>query len=280
MAFHKRPATVRGFGRRVVWLSRSRDFQLWTEPELVFAPDAADDAWATRPGERTEVYNMSVFPHAGGFIGLPAMFHVTTVRRSKSELGPGQSPVDGPIDVQFAASADGRTWHRARPCLNVIPRGAPGTFDGGAILGVSSTVVHVGDQTWVYYTALTTSHGAPMPPKRLSIGRAEWRRHGFVSLDAADGGRLETVPLRLRAPSLVVNADASRGRVRVALLEFDGSPIPGYSLEESEPLRADATRWHARWRSVREAPADRPLRVVLELTNSQLFSLSSERTRK
>ena len=45
LAYHKRMATVRGLGRRVVWLSRSRDFQAWTE----------DDAWAIRPGERTKV---------------------------------------------------------------------------------------------------------------------------------------------------------------------------------------------------------------------------------
>ena len=60
LAYHKRPAVIRGVGRRVVWLSRSRDLQSWSTPELVFAPDTTDDEWATRPGERTEVYNMSV----------------------------------------------------------------------------------------------------------------------------------------------------------------------------------------------------------------------------
>src|SRR5690606_13694925 len=49
LAYHKRPATIRGFPRRVVWLSRSRDFQTWSEPELVFAPGEADDEWLRRP---------------------------------------------------------------------------------------------------------------------------------------------------------------------------------------------------------------------------------------
>jgi len=275
LAFHKRPAKVRGFGRRVVWLSRSRDFQEWTEPELVFAPDAEDDAWASKPGQRTEVYNMSVFPHAAGFVGLPTIFRVTVARRPKAELTPGQSPDDGPIDVQLATSADGRKWRRTQPRLNVIPRGAPGTFDGGSILGVSSTAVHVGDETWVYYTAMTTTHGGPMPPKRLSIGRAAWRRHGFVSLDAAERGRVETKPLRLGGPSLILNADASRGQLRVALLQADGRAINGFALEDCEPLRADVTRWTARWRSKAALPADRPMRVVVELTNSRLFSIST-----
>ncbi|MBI5393782.1 MAG: hypothetical protein HZA91_00645 [Verrucomicrobia bacterium] len=280
LAFHKRPAKVRNFGRRVVWLSRSRDFQKWTEPELVFAPDEEDDAWCKKPQERTEVYDMSVFPHAAGFIGLPSIFRVTAARRPKSELTPGQSPDDGPIDVQLATSADGRTWQRTQPRVNVIPRGAPGTFDGGSILGVSSTAVHVGDETWVYYTAMTTTHGGPMPPKRLSIGRAAWRRHGFASLDAAGRGRVETKPLRLGGPSPIINADASRGEVRVALLEADGRPIGGFGLDDSEPLRADATRWTARWRSDASVPADRPVRVVVEMTNARLFSISSEQKNK
>lgn len=280
LAFHKRPAKVRGFGRRVVWVSRSRDFQEWTEPELVFAPDEEDDAWAKQPNQRTEVYNMSVFPHAAGFIGLPTIFRLTVARRPKTELTAGQSPDDGPIDVQLATSADGRTWKRMQPRLNVIPRGAPGTFDGGSILGVSSTAVHVGDETWVYYTAMTTTHGGPMPPKRLTIGRAAWRRHGFVSLDAAERGRVETKPLRLTTPSLIINADASRGELRVALLESDGRAINGFASEDCVPLRADATRWTARWRSGASAPTDRPVRVVVGMNNSRLFSVSSERENK
>ncbi|MFA6563933.1 MAG: hypothetical protein WCV00_18675 [Verrucomicrobiia bacterium] len=280
LAFHKCPAKVRGFGRRVVWLAHSRDFQEWTEPELVFAPDEEDDAWAKRPGERTEVYNMSVFPHAAGFIGLPTIFRVTAARRPKSELTPGQSPDDGPIDVQLATSADGRTWKRTQPRLNVIPRGAPGTFDGGSILGVSSTAVHVGDETWVYYTAMTTTHGGPMPPKRLTIGRAAWRRHGFASLDAAGRGRVETKPLRLDASSLVINADASCGQLRVALLEADGRAIGGFDLEDSELLRGDATRWTVRWRSGASVPTDRLVRVVVEMTNARIFSISSEQRNK
>ncbi|HPA19375.1 MAG TPA: FAD-dependent oxidoreductase [Verrucomicrobiae bacterium] len=274
LAFHKRPTKIRGFGRRAVWLARSRDFQEWGDPELVFAPDERDDSWANGPDQRTEVYNMSVYPHAAGFIGLPTIFRLTK-RLPKNKVSPGQSPDDGPIDVQLAISADGRTWQRPEPRLNVIPRGAPGTFDGGSILGVSSTAAHVGEETWIYYTAMTTTHGGPIPPKRMSIGRAEWRRHGFVSLDAAGLGRVETKPLRLGGPSLIINADASRGQLRVALLEADGRAIAGYALDDSEPLRADATRWTARWRSKATPPTDRPLQIVVEMTHCRLFSIST-----
>lgn len=275
LAYHKQPAKIRGFDRRVIWLSRSRDFKTWTKPELVFAPDEEDDAWADQPGQRTEVYNMSVFPHAAGFIGLPTIFRVTK-ELSKEGLAGGQSSQDGPIDVQLATSLDGVNWRRSEPRLNMIPRGAHGNFDAGAILGLSSTTVDAGDETWVYYTAITTGHGAPIPPKRLSIGRAGWRRHGFTSLDAgAKTGRIETVPVLLARPSLVINADASRGQLRVALLEAGGQAIPGFSASECQPLHTDDTRWTPHWNKGLPPPADRPLRIVVEFTNSSLFSLES-----
>lgn len=272
LAYHRRPSASKG---RCVWLSRSADFQTWSKPEFVFGGDAEDNAWVRNPGERTEVNNLSVFPHAAGFLGMPTIFHVLA-NREASQVAPGQSGTDGIVDVQLITSADGTRWQRSQPRVPVIARGAPGRFDAGTILGVSSTCVHVGEETWVYYTALTTSHGAPIPPKRNAIGRAEWRRHGFVSLDAGENGRVETKPLRLGAPALIVNANAQGGEVRVALLEADGRAIEGYALEDSEPLRADNTRWTARWRANSSVPTDRTVRVIIAMKQARLFSLSSQ----
>ena len=225
-----------------------------------------------------EVYNMAVLPHAAGFIGLPTMFRVLSRAAKNVKLAASQSGHDGPIDVQLATSTDGETWKRTWPRINVIPRGAPGTFDGGAILGVSSTTVDAGDETWIYYTAINTGHGAPIPPKRLTIGRAEWRRHGFASLDAGPaGGHIETQSLRFATPRLVVNADASRGQLRAAVLESDGRPIAGCAFTDCEPLRANETQWEVAWRDGRTIPTDRPVRVAIEMTSARLFSIATKK---
>lgn len=137
-----------------------------------------------------------------------------------------------------------------------------------------------GDETWVYYTALTTSHGAPVPPKRISIARAEWRLHGFASLDAGERGRVETKPLRLSSGNLLINANATGGEVRVALLETDGRPISDYAFEDSEALKTDATRWPVRWKEHASAPTNRPVKIVVSLKQSRLFSLSTAGTPK
>lgn len=275
LVYHKKPKRVRGFDRRVVWLSRSRDFKTWSEPELVLSPDEIDDAWVRRPQERTEFYNMTVFPHAGGYIGLPTIFRVE-YERERGQGGPGQSPWAGPIDVEIASSPDGNRWQRGWPRLNLVPHGDPGTFDGGAILGLASAPVNTGDKTWLYYTVLTTNHGGPIPPKRISIARADWRRDGFVSLDAGpEGGRLETVPLHFAHAQLLVNADAKRGELRAAILEADGRPIAGLGLADCEPFKGDSVNASLRWARNQAVPTDRPVKVVLEMTNTRLYSLTS-----
>jgi hypothetical protein len=276
LAYHKRPLQRGGFDVRAVWLSRSRDFKTWSPAELVLAADAADQEWATQPDERTEIYDMAVYPHAAGYLGFPAVFRNKPQVVTASLKAAGAVAADGPLDIQLATSVDGSTWRRSWPRVAVIPRGAPGTFDAGAILGVSCAPVHTADETWVYYSAISATHGAPVPPKVMAIGRAEWRRHGFVSADTGpQGGEIETRPLRFGSPRLVVNADASRGEARVALLEIDGRPIPGRSLADCQPLSADRTQWVVRWRDGDAVPTERPVKVVLQMNNTRLYSLAS-----
>ena len=276
LIFHKQwPTRVRGFDRRVVWSMRSPDFKSWSEPELVLSPDEIDDTWATREGERTEFYNMSVFPHAGGYIGLPTVFRVE-YELPRGTSGPGQSTWAGPIDVEIASSADGRKWQRAWPRQNLIPQGDPGTFNSGAILGLATAPVNYGKESWFYYTVLTTNHGGAMPPKRISIARAEWRRDGYVSLDAGpEGGKLETNLVQFGAPRLVLNADARLGSVRAAIVEADGRAIEGLGLADCEPLQVDTVNGTMRWKSGRTPPTDRPVRVRLEMASTRLYSLGS-----
>lgn len=284
LAYIKLPKVVNGFHLRVVWLSRSMDFKNWSEPELVFAPDQVDNDWTMKPDERTEVYLMSVFPHAAGFIGLPAMFyHMPQVLDgSKSANGGvistkgGAVPETGPMDIQLVTSQDGRKWKRSSPRIPIIKRGPPGAYDGGAIYNADSSPVHVGKETWVYYTAINTGHGGPIPPKYTSIGVAKFRRHGYVSLDAGpEGGFIETKPLKFTSSRLLINADASRGRLQVALLEADGRPIQGYGLKDSVVFKGDKTDWKARWNGKKDVPTDRPIKVLIKMDSTRLFSLEN-----
>jgi hypothetical protein len=63
--------------------------------------------------------------------------------------------------------------------------------------------------------------------------------------------------------------------VRLAVLEENGTPIPGLSLDACKELHEDATQWEASWKSGATIPTDRPVRILIELKNAQLFSLST-----
>ena len=235
LAYFKRNLAVRGHTRRVVQLATSTDMQTWEEHGPVMVPDEEDDRWVKSPEQRTDFYNMSVFPRGDQFLGLVTVFRLETIR-DRSEVGRDQSPHDGPIDVQLAHSRDGIHWQRCEDRSPVISRGPHG-YDQGSILGVSNIPVIHNDQMWVYYTAMTTTHGGAMPEKRMSIGRAAWRLDGMVSLDAgAEGGVLETAPLEFDGRRLIVNADASGGRLIVELLNEAGQPLAGYGAEACRPI--------------------------------------------
>jgi len=273
LVFHKINAEHRGHRRRLVYLSASADFRKWSEPKLVLAPDEEDDAWADKPGQRADFYNMSAFPWGGQFLGLVTVFRV---RERNPDPGPEQSPDDGPIDVQLAHSRDGRHWKRCEDRRPVIPNG-PSAFDEGCILGVSNTPVVVEDEMWMYYTAINTTHGGPMPPKRCTIGRAVWRRDGLVSLSAGNrSGTVETVPLPPMGEKLVVNADASGGSVTVELLSESGAPLNGYAAEDCREIRSDSVHHEVRWRDADRVPAAAPVRLRFHVRNSHLYAVSCE----
>jgi hypothetical protein len=270
LAFHKRPGQERGYPRRMVYLATSRDFQAWSTPQLVLAPDEQDDAWANAPEQRTEFYNMSAFEYGGQFLGLVTVFKKT---RRLAQTSPGQSPDDGPIDVQLVHSRDGRHWQRCEDRRPVIPNG-PYPYDAGCILGVSNTPVFAGDEVWLYYTAITTTHGGALPEKKITVARAAWPRDRFVSLEAEAEGQIETASFIPSGNRLRVNAAAPAGSIAVEVLGDDCQVMAGYSAGECRPLVGDSLDHDVQWKEHETLPAGRLVRLRFYLQRASLFSFT------
>ena len=233
--------------------------QTWTEPELVMAPDEADDRQTRAEGGRcSHFYNMSAFRYGSQWLGLVTHFRYMG---PPSVSGPEQSGQDGPIDVQLVHSRDGRHWNRSEDRSPVIPNG-PYDYDAGCILGVANQPIVTGDEVWMYYSAITTTHGGYIPKKQISIARAAWRLDGWCSLHAGEaGGVIETVPLRPEGDRLTVNAAASGGAVAVAVLDASGNPVAGYGDPDCTPLKRDDVRQPVRWKNRDGLPLERPIRL-------------------
>jgi hypothetical protein len=67
---------------------------------------------------------------------------------------------------------------------------------------------------------------------------------------------------------------AALGHLRVGLAAHDGSPIPGFGVDESVPLRTNSTHAVAEWKGQPDlaALAGREVRVVFTGVRPRLFS--------
>jgi len=103
------------------------------------------------------------------------------------------------------------------------------------------------------------------------------RLDGFVSVNAPlSGGEIITKPVIFSGKQLEINyATSAAGQVRVELQDAEGKPLPGFSLEDCEPIWGDHVSRLVEWKSGEDvgALAGRPVRLRFELSDADLFSL-------
>ncbi len=274
LAFHK-SRSKEAVGRQVA-LAVSKDMQNWSKSELVMVTDEIDhqEARLLEGGTHSEFYNMSAFPYGNQWLGLVTLFRRTGV--PKILRGAGQSKAEGPIDVRLVHSRDGRKWERCSDRSPVIGLG-PHHYDSGSILGLCNSPVIVGDEMWMYYTAMTTTHGGYLPDKELSIARAAWRLDGMVSMCAGDErGSIETGSFKTEGGILSVNADVKKGELKAEVLDANGSIIRGYEKSECVAFNGDSVKQRIKWNKQDLLPGDRPVRVRFYLSKGDLYSFTVE----
>ena len=178
-------------------------------------------------------------------------------------------------------SRDGINWRRFEPPYYFQPGWK---VEGRTVLEALTEpgLVVRGDEVWQYGTVRFTEHGGALYGGVEHEGsyfdrlvRMVQRLDGFVSLDAkASAGNAVTRPLTFTGARLILNV-ASKGKVRVALLDSGGKELPGHSLEDCDPIQTDSVRQVVTWkkRSDVAALAGKPIRIRFELTDAKLFAL-------
>src|SRR5690606_38771860 len=185
---------------RQIVRTESSDFIHWSEPEVVVRHknDSIDP----------QSYGMTVSQYGNSYIGL---------------LHSYKKPGDETIDIQLTVSHDNKTWERVANQQTFLPLGESGSWDDG--MPFSAPAFNHGDKTLIYYGGWDNSHDSK-EPRRSGIGLATMRLNRFVSLNASQ--ELATINthsiINVDGP-LLVNADASVGSLRAALLDVDGNTI-------------------------------------------------------
>ena len=217
---------------------------------------------------QTQIYGMQMSPYGNFVMGWISMFNTW-----ESDLG--WAKMDGTMDVQLAHSRDGYCWHRTAQGVRFIPLGESGGWDAQLVIPSSAPVL-LDDEIRFYYAGTPYHHGGPYDIEPECIGAASLRVDGFVTLRVEeDVGELMTRAFALREPELYVNADASKGEIKVEVCNLDGTPVEGYSLAACRPLRKDGIAQRVTWADGADPSqiVNRPIRLRVRARRADLYSV-------
>jgi len=219
--------------RRLVSFSTSQDFIHWETPFRVIVPDERDSG-------TLEFYAVGGTIARGGLlIGCPRML------RDDLPAEPSGAP-DGIGYSTLVTSRDGEYWERHSDVFfERDPR--PESWDR-AMSWIGSQVI-VGNELYLYFGGYMHGHKINSRTER-QIGLAKLRRDGYVSRDALgpEPGVLLTPLLDPgRAGCLSINAEASRGEIRVQLRDRMGEVLRGFSFAQCAPVRGDGLAQQVQW---------------------------------
>ncbi|MBQ7191073.1 MAG: glycosyl hydrolase family 32 [Kiritimatiellae bacterium] len=240
-----------------------------------------------QPGE-TFFY---AFPERKGTQFVPALYNFDAVAYESIMLG-AATIMQGPennfceaegvpkmTEIHLAFSRDGFHWSRPddrSPFIGASRK--EGTWDRGYLHSNSALCLVMGDELWFYYTGFagdTTRKNKSGMYCNASCGIARIRRDGFASMDSgASEATLTTRPLTFStADRLFVNANSAGGTLRAELLDNEGNVLPGFGLDDAEPISVNSTHAELHWKGGSLASfRDKPIRIRFHARETQLYS--------
>jgi len=100
------------------------------------------------------------------------------------------------------------------------------------------------------------------------------RHDGFVSIDAEKSGVLTTRRFVAIGDTLVLNAEASQGEIRVEAIDALGRVIKGFSKDDCKPIKGDSTAHVVSWGDSTNCHSlqARPIALRILVNRAKLFS--------
>jgi len=236
-------------GKRDIMLATSQDFLQWTDPKFLEYPGADPEHLYTNAIRR---YDRAM--HL--LIGFPTRY----------------LPQEGSrVEPIFMASRDGITFHRwSQP---VIPESAPEDRGGNRSNYMTWGLVEINGEPKQYSVYATEAYyeGPDSRVRRFTL-----RKDGFVALTGAkQGGKLTTKPIKFDGNALMLNfATRGKGSVRVELQDASGQPLPGFSLDDCEPLTGDTLAGKVKWKGDGQLGelSGKAVRMVFQVKDADLFA--------
>ena len=242
-----------GESRRI---SRIAGKDLWSKwegsPQSILIPDEVDLAHGFN-----RFYGMSARVRHGITFGCLWSFKLNT-----------------DIWTELAWSRDGLNFERLPTRQRFIDLGPADAWDDGMVFG-SADWIEVGDEWWFYYAGWNGPHG--IPERDGSIGLAKLRKEGFVSLRGPKGGGVVcTRAIRWPGGDLIVNADASKGEMKVRVSDERRKPVAGFDYDDMPSFTGDSVAHEVKWngKSLDELK-DKIVRLEFQLRDADLYTFAA-----
>lgn len=232
-------------GRRAIRRSTSKDFLHWTEPV---------NMRANEPGEH--LYTSCTHPYFRAphiYVALPTRF---------------QARAGAITDIVFMATRPGSDqYHRHFKEAFIRPG--------------------LGAAGWGNRANYITLNAVQTSPTEMSMfmyggGHYKLRLDGFISVNAGyEEGEFLTKPLKFSGSELEINhSTAGAGEIRIELQDSDGQPLPGYSLDDCDPIKGDSISEIVTWneKSDLSQVAGKTIRVRFVMNEADLYSLRFQNT--
>ena len=255
------------------------------EADDIMQPWPVDSARTVFGGDELDPPQTDIY-HPGGVYKYPYADDAYFMFPWVYEHWPHSSvPNDGVINAQFAASRNGWNWMRYGREV-YIPRGTEGEMDYGCAQPLGS-FFRDGDSLYQFYSGWPWTHGGFRTlTAQERMDQANWARKvyrlnkyrldGFVSADAsAEGGTLETPTLMFDGQRLFLNIEVLQGgSARVAIVDGDGSPLPGFTLDDCDVIQANDVAYEVRWNGDSDISglAGTPVGLLFEMSSTKLYA--------
>ena len=270
-----------------------------TAPRGALIPDELDDINARARGfVSADYYGSSLLPAGSSMVGVLWNF------RHVNPLGYAENPgmwygSNGQVDLSIAYQLErGGRWHHLLDRPDWLAASTAPDWARGALYTASSPI-HVGDETWLYFTGTMDWHGwsgvgedTRQWRERIApgggfarIGLLKWPRDRIAGyradlkerlvLKATEAAAADSAGLRL---NLVTRPT---GSVRVALTGPDHQPLPGYDFTDCEPLSGSLLNAEVRWQGKTGLPTvaqGEDLFAVIEMESTELYAFEFRRS--
>jgi hypothetical protein len=207
-------------------------------------------------------------------VQAPAVECMIPFNYGKQDLGfpCGMDKPKGVFTVMLASRHDGGEWTWVNNQEPFIPYGPPGSWYATGAVPLHNEPFIVGEELLIFFNAFSRNPATPSPFGTRSIGVAKLRRDGFSGLTAADAhkaGTLTTHPIVVTGHQLRINVEqrSRESKVEVALLDSNGTELPGFGFADAIPITQDAVRARAVWKNQTKLRTlkDHSVRIALRI---------------